>query len=272
MNSVLPYFRCDNSCNLPYSIIKDKKDNDVMIINDIKIPLNIKKSSLDYQISIYNNCKNDSKYISYYLIDKIYLLYEYQENRSSTFGNIEILDNGRKFHLCEFKNDCEFVYRVISNDLYVVILKCDSECFSKEIVGAYDLSEHKLINFSDYDTYCGLLYNVVNKKRCRFDAIFSIITKKINNNKSRVIDVLSFLVNDEVDESNFNNALDVSRKYIISLYPELCNINLNLSEEEIHIKNIEYGLSYFSFNPINHHISNVKYIEQAVKSKVYKGI
>ena len=257
MNKIYPYIREDNCSNLPYCLKKDVKGNDIIVVNNEEILLNEENTDLDYQITIFNNYVVGNKYISYILAPKIYLLYEYNEINNKKIGNIKIIDNGRINSICEFVNDDEYVYTHISNDIYVAIIKYDSEYYSKEIIDGYDLINHQVIDCDNVKTNQSLLYNLVNRKRCRFDVIVSIITGKINNNKNRLLDVLSFLLGYKVNDSNYDISLLLAKDYILYNYPELKHICLD--SIDIKEKSIDYGLSYFSFNPINHSIKDIKY-------------
>ena len=268
MNLIVPYVREDNSCTLPYYIKKDENNYDILVIGEKEIPLNICNSDINYQTTIYNKCFDDYQYKTYQVTNNVYVLYRYLENNYITTGYISVLVNNNEYYLCDFENNDREIYDIIFNNKYIVVYKSDSEYYSREISEGFDIEHEKLIDCTDSKNYKGLLDNVVNKKRCRFDTLISILKGKISEiNKERVFDVLSFLVGYEVNVKNYNDILFISQQYILNNYPELLSIDLNLTDEEIRLQTINYGLSYFKFNPINHTIQDIKYKQNKVKVK-----
>ena len=79
---------------------------------------------------------------------------------------------------------------------------------------------------------------------------------------------VAFLNKSYINEINYLNYLDISRKYILSMYPELSNINLNMNIDQVYKFTNEYSLNSFLFNPIDKKIDDLVYIED--KKKIRK--
>lgn len=268
MNLIMPYLKEDNSCNLPYMIKKDKNNCDVLVMEEKQIPLNITNTTLNYQLSIYNNCLDEYQHKAYQVMNNIYILLRYKKNKYVVSGQIDIIDHGNVYNLCDFENNDMDMYNISYNDKYIVAFKTDPEGYTKEVVEAYDIRNKKMIDCNDYNSVNGLLNNVVNKRHCKFDVIISILTGKITNeNRERVLNFLSYITKENIDETNYYDVLSKTRKYILSCYPELNDINLNISGDQIKLQSHKYSLDYFSFNPIDSTVPNIKYKKQHVKVK-----
>lgn len=264
---IKPYINEDNSCNLPYVVSTDEFGCDVICFNNKSIPLNVRKSSLDYQLTIYENCFDEYDYSAYQITDKLYIIIKYQDYGNNIQGEFNIIDNGNIVNLSSFINDDNNVYSINFNENYVVLLKSDLDYYDKEIIEAYDIKYKKMIDCHNYDNVQGLMDNVVNKKRCSLDVIISILTGRILDNEGRLFNFLSFLNKCDINENNYKDYLLVSRDYILKLYPELSDLEFNI--DEISKETTSYGLSYFTFNPIDSTIDNLSYKDDYVKA-MYK--
>lgn len=264
---IQPYVNEDNSCNLPYVVNIDEFGNDVIHINNKVIPLNVKKSSLNYQLTIFNNCFDEYNYSAYQIKDNIYIIIKYEEYKNSTEGMFNIIDNGNIINLSSFINDDTNIYSLSFNDKYIVLLKSDLDYLDKQIIEAYDIENKKMIDCDNYNNIEGLMDKVVNKRRCMLDVIVSILTGKIMDNELRIYNFLSFLNSCEVNKDNYQEYIYLSRKYILEQYPELNNFNLNLSIEEINNLTNSFSSNNFTFNPINKIIDNLTYKQDKVKKK-----
>lgn len=268
MNLIMPYLKEDNSCNLPYIIKKDQNNCDVLVTIGKQIPLNLIDTTLNYQLAVYNNCLDEYQYKAYQVMNDIYILLRYRENKYVVSGQIDIIDHGDVYKLCDFENNDTDVYNISYNKNYIVAYRSDPECYTKEIVEAYDIKTKKMVDCNDCNSVNGLLDNVVNRRRCRFDIIVSILTGKVTDeNKGRMFTFLSFLTKEYITENNYYDILLKSREYILNCYPELNNVNLNVPSDQIDLQSNKYDLSYFTFNPINSIVPNIKYKEKYVKLK-----
>ena len=262
---IQPYIK-EDSCSLPYDIIKDDFGCDVIKTNNKTIPLNIKNSDLNYQLTIYNICCDEYDYKAFKVTDNIYVFIKYTDYHHRIYGNFNIIDNNNIIYLSCFINDDENVYSLSFNKQYIVLIKSDLDYLDKEIIEAYDIKNKKKIDCDNYNNIEELMNNVVNKKRCRFDVIYSILTGKMLNNESRVYDLLSFLNKVNIDKHNYQKFLDISRKYILSIYPEINKLIINYNGLYNYMQ--QYNLNYFLFNPIDTTIQNLTYIED--KKKIRK--
>lgn len=248
---IQPYIK-EDSCCLPYVIKRDEFGFDVIIFNNKKIPLNKKNSSVNYQISIYNNCIDDYEYKSFEIIDNIYVFIKYINYPNKIVGNFNIIDNGNIINLNTFINDDKNVYSLSCNDKYIVMIKSDLEYIDKQIIEAYDIDNKKMIDCNNYNNIELLMKYVVNKKRCSKEILEKILNNNIDIDDYLVYDFLSYLNDKKIDNNNYKDYIDVSCKYILNCYPNIYNKDLEI----------------YTFNTINHTINNLTYIENKKKIRI----
>lgn len=261
MKTIIPYIKEDNSCNLPYAVSVDEFGCDVISFNDKVIPLNKQKSNINYQLTIYKYCRDEYEYSAYQIIENVYIIIQYKNYKKNIQGLFKVIDHDKEINLSPFINDDTSIYSVSYNDKYIVLLKSNLNYYDKEIVEAYDIDNKKMIDCSNQANVHALMTKIVNKRRCSLNIILSILKGTLTNDKSRLFAFLSFLNNCEINENNYYDYLDVSKKYILKLYPELCNYD----NEYLSYHNSRYNYLYFS--PIGSVIDNLKYKDEHIKIK-----
>lgn len=254
MNKYIPFYTENNSHNLPFYLVKDNNENDVIYINSNNIIYtNEKNTDMSYQILLYNYCLNQG-------ICYIYKI----ENDTSVIKKVK--DSDIYYYLCDKNNELYIYYQNINDEREINIhangsyLCLTSNCYQDylgDIVFGYDISKEKILDYNDSITHNNIYKYLIEVRRCRFDTIYSILRGKCYLDDINILyNFLSFILDYQVDEKNCASALDEAKKIILSKYPEVKNI---------YIKNYEninslYNINKFCFHRDYKKIKNLKYI------------
>lgn len=262
LTKCIPFFTDNNSCNLPFYLLKDEKDNDVIYIKDSNIVyLNIKNSSVNYQIQIYKLCLNKGICSTYPISDSLIILKETDNN----FIHWYILDEEQKINLYQTETKDSESIQVHFNKYYICITNLEyGECIPS-IVGGYDINNKKIIDCDSFESSNALYKSLVEIRRCRYDCILSILSGKILVKDETILyKFLSFILMINVNNHNINNCMELVKPIVLQKYPELVNDVISFDRDVIKEKCLQYGVNYFWFNRIEKIIPNLSYQRQKV--------
>lgn len=265
----IPFFNEDNGFNLPFVIEKDELGNDVLVISsDNKAPLNKKYTNINYQTAVYNNCCEDKNYSAYEIENKIYIIKgnEYYKNYSEI--EVKIIDGKEKKSFTYVEDEFNKVY-MSNNSKYIVFWNVDERCPMNEVVAAYDIEHHKLIDCTNQRIVNELIESVVLYRRCAYDVIASILKEDVLvKDSERLYTFLSFLTNKRVNKYNYPLEVPAVKEYVIKKYPKLKTHKVNINNLKKLIK--YYGLDSFAFKQIDRDIKDLTYIENKEEKQLIK--
>lgn len=266
-----PFFRDDNGSNLPFFIKKDKKGNDVLVVNgQNSIPLNKKNTDLNYQMAVYNEIVLNKETLGYELKANLYLVLntKYYEKYSET--DLKIIHDNKTVNICSYVQDDNNKVYISNNDYYIVVSTYDCKFPVKDIISIYDIKEKKLVDCTDFATANNIYDSVTKHRRCSYDVIASIITESILiPDKQRLYEFMSFLTGYKIDDGNYFFVAPYVKEYILYKYPEFRDQKISKNINKVYKLNDKYGFDYFTFKPIDYKFENLKYItdEKDVKTK-----
>ena len=260
---MIPFYLDNNSCNLPFYLIKDSKGFDVIYINDKNmIYTNSKTNNLGQQLNLYTKCFNKGICFLYKVNDELSVVK--QINNNDIIWYINTNDDYLKIYEDKFDN-IEGV-NIHFNSKYLCLTSYEYGEAIPEVVAGYDIKKSKLLDCNDYNTSSNLYKSLVEIRRCRFDVIVSILKGKIFiDDKDRLFRFMSFILDTKINEINYKAYLLLARNYIISKYPALENIDIKEDIERIKNSSKEYSINHFYFNRIDSNIDNLKYVKNNEK-------
>ncbi len=260
----IPFYLDNNSNNLPFYLIKDKRGNDVIYINDKNmIYTNTKNSNIGQQLNLFTRCFNQGIYSLYKVNDNLSIVKKFINNDVSWYINTN--DDFIKIY-SDFIDHLEEV-NIHFNSKYLCLTSYEYGEAMPEVVAGYDIANNKILDCNDYNTANNLYKSLVEIRRCRFDVIYSILKGEILiEDKDRLFCFMSFIMDEKITDNNYQEYMNIIKNYILKRYPLLCDINLD-SIDDIKEYSKGFGINHFYFNRIDTDIPDLKYISNKTKVK-----
>ena len=209
--------------NRNFYIIKDKKDNDIIYINDKNIIYtNINSTSIEYQKYLYYKYLNKGICNIYTINDNLSVIK--QETKKNIFWYLKDKKSQRIIYNSDINDQCAIYF----NDYYLVLATLEYGAGVDEFVYGYDIEKSKDIEF-DYNTEDYIYKYLVQIRGCTKENLLGLINGMIYN-KDMMYSFMSFILDEEINSTNYYIYLNVIKSYILKLYPnlndkdDLCNI------------------------------------------------
>ena len=264
----MPFYLDNNSCNLPFYLIKDSKGNDVIYINDNNmIYTNTKNNDIGRQLTLFTKCFNHGICCIYKVNDSVSIVKQFIKNDITWY-----ISNKNDFiRVYQDKYDHLEGVNIHYNSKYLCLTSYEYGEAMPDVVAGYDLTCNRVLDCNDYNTASNLYKSLVEIRRCRFDVILSILRGKIMTKDSdRLYRFMSFILDNKIDDSNYLDYIYEVKNYVLEKYPSLNDLNIN-DNYDLNEKNKEFGINYFYFNRIDKDIKSIKYLdknEKIIKKKL----
>ena len=258
----IPFYLDNNSCNLPFYLIKDSKGNDVIYINEKNmIYTNTRNNDINRQLTLFTMCFNHGICSIYKVNNDVSIIKQFINNDIILY----ISTNNDFVKIYEDKYDYSEGVNIHFNSRYLCVTLYEYGEAIPDIVSGYDFICNKHLDCNDFYTSSNLYKSLVEIRRCRFDVIISILKGEIlTKDSDRLFRFMSFILDKKIDNNNYKDYISIAKKYIIKKYPDLLDINID-DISNLEDKSKEYGINYFCFNRIDKKIDNLKYIDNKVK-------
>lgn len=263
----IPFYSDNNSSNLPFYLLHDRRGNDVIYINEKNIIYtNQKNSEINEQLNLYEKCFNRGICYSY-KINKQLSVIKKQIGKDIYWY---LLNGNDQLGIYQTKYDNLEDIRIHFNNKYFCLASTEYGDCIPNIVAGYDINKKQLLDCSDYKTENILYKYLVEARRCQFDCICSILSGKMFiEDEDRLFYFLSFIFDKQINQHNYKEYLSIARNYILQKYPKLKNLKIPFDKLKIQEQNKNFGINYFYFNRIDKNIDDLKYFDNKnyVKTK-----
>ena len=263
----IPFYLDNNSCNLPFYLIKDSKGNDVIYINDSNmIYTNAKNNDIDRQLTLFTKCFNHGICSIYKVNENVSIVKQFIKNDITWY----ISNKDDYFKIYEDKYDHLEGVNIHFNSKYLCLTSYEYGEAMPDVVAGYDLTSNKLLDCNDYNTSSNLYKSLVELRRCRLDVIISILKGEIlTKDNDRLFRFMSFILDKKIDNNNYKDYISVCQNYVLEKYPNL--LELDISDiDNLEDKSKEYGINHFYFNRIDNDIEDLKYVKGKEKIKKFQ--
>lgn len=254
----------DNSSNLPFYIIKDEYNNDVIYINDNnKIYMNDVNTNISEQIFMYKNLYKLGICSISKVNKDLYIVKQY-DNKIINWsllnkdGNINIYSN-----LLNNKEEINFYF----NDKYLCLTTCEYGEYLPNIMVGYDIKENKFLDCDDYKTTQYLRKYLVEYRSYRYEFICSVLNNAIpKEHYDLLYNFLGFILDKDINENNLEESRLEGINYILDKYPIFNSLiqddNVNLDLKKKFLKQ-----NYIYLNRKSNGIENLKYLNKVYVKK-----
>ena len=209
-----------NNHNKDFYIIKDRRGNDVLYINNKNmIYTNLKETNFDYQILMYYKYLNKG-IINIYNINKDLFLMK-QELKNNIYWYLN--NKEKQTQICKLDindKDCGIYF----NDYYLALASLENVAGIDEFIFAYDIEKDKEIDLTDYETEYNIYKYLVEIRGCTKENLLNIFDNKIYN-KEMIYNFMSFIFDKNVDKENCYKYLEDLKRYIIKTYKNINDWN-----------------------------------------------
>lgn len=258
----IPFYLDNNSCNLPFYLIKDSKGNDVIYINEKNIIYtNTYNNDINSQLTLFTKYFNLGICSIHKVNNDVSIIKQFINN-----DIVWYISNKEDFiKIYEDKYDHLEGVNIHINSKYLCLTSYEYGEAIPDVVSGYDLTCNKQLDCNDYNTCSNLYKSLVEIRRCRFDVIISILKGEIiTNDSDRLFRFMSFILDKKIDDNNYKDYISIVQNYILKKYSNLKELDID-NIDNLDDKSKQYGINHFYFNRIDKKIDNLKYVDNKVK-------
>lgn len=258
----IPFYLDNNSCNLPFYLVKDSKGNDVIYINEKNmIYTNACNNDINRQLTLFTEFFNFGICSIYKVNKEVSIIKQFINNDIIWY----ISKKNEFIKIYENKYDHMEGVNIHFNSKYLCLTSYEYGDFIPDVFFGYDLTCNKQLDCNDYNTSSNLYKSLVEIRRCRFDVIISILKGEIlTKDSDRIFRFMSFILDKKIDNNNYKDYISVAKEYVLKKYPNILEMDID-DINNIEDKNKEYGINCFCFNRIDRKIDDLKYVDNKVK-------